>query len=91
MFSFRKIVHPHEQGSYAVTTGVFAGEILIYIQKQNDSYEFLSIPKMINRQVPIDKFKVGLENKIVDTVGDIPNKVYKMCKLQFAKNKTINK
>ena len=83
--------HPVTRGSYAVTTGVFAGEILIYIGTSPDQYDFLSIPKMINRSIPAEKFKLGLQDKIVEFVEIIPRSVYNICELQFKKNNNLSK
>jgi hypothetical protein len=85
MFNIRK-QHPKPRYSYAVTAGVFAGEILIFIQKTTETYDFLSIPKMVNRQIPHVKFEEGLKHNIVDIVEKIPERVLKVCELQYKKN-----
>jgi hypothetical protein len=78
--------HPKSRYSYAITTGVFAGEILIFIHKSDETYDFLSIPKMENRQIPHIKFAEGLKSKIVDIVEKIPKGVLKVCEMQYKKN-----
>lgn len=72
--------HPKKGHAYAVTTGCFVGEMLVFVEKQKDEYSFISIPKNINRVVPIDKFELGLSEGIVDPVEQIDSKV---CKLLF--------
>lgn len=74
---------------YAVQTGQYAGEMLIFIEDNNDSHCFLSIPNMVNRDIPHDKFKFALENHIVEKVNeDIPKQVYSLCIAQYKQNKT---
>tara|TARA_R110000868_G_scaffold273487_2_gene532671 strand:- start:268 stop:549 length:282 start_codon:yes stop_codon:yes gene_type:complete len=86
-FNFLKRNHPKKQTVYAVTTGVFVGELLVYMEDSEDNHKFLSLPNMINRDIPIDKFKLGLQNKIVDIVDTIPRSIYKVCLAQYKKNK----
>lgn len=83
--------HPRVRYTYAVTTGVFVGEILVYIENSNDHYHFLSIPKMENRSIPHNKFKEGLEVHIVDIVEKIPKSIYKVCEAQYKKNANTTK
>lgn len=83
--------HPRKKGSYAITTGTYAGEILVYIAENDQQYDFFSIPKMINRSIPKDKFLEGLTGKIVDYVEQIPSSVHNICELQFKKNSTLSK
>jgi hypothetical protein len=77
---------PEIRCSYAVKHGFYAGEILIFIRKQQNSYEFLSIPKMLNRSIPCDKFNFGWDNGIIDFVEMIPKDIYKVVTRQFENN-----
>lgn len=72
--------HPKKGHAYAVTTGVFVGEMLVFVEKRKDEYSFISIPKNINRTVPVDKFELGINEGIVDPVEQIDSKV---CRLLF--------
>lgn len=85
------IKHPVRAYCYAVTTGKYAGEMLVYIQESSDDLSFLSIPKMSNREIPKDKFKVGIDSKIIDIVEKLPSDVYRTCISQFEKNKKTGK
>jgi len=82
---------PEVRCSYAVKHGYYAGEILIFIRKQTDSYEFLSIPKMLNRSIPCDKFNDGWGYGIIDFVEKIPKDVYKAVIKQFENNSKVIK
>lgn len=84
-------VHPKERFSYAITTGTFVGEILIFVEKTSESYGFLSIPKMVNREIPQSKFEEGITNHIVDVVERIPRDVFKVCRMQYKKNGSTTK
>jgi len=82
-----KCIHPSPRRTYAVTTGSFVGEMLIFIKQENNNYYFLSIPKMENREIPIDKFELGLSAHILDVVKDKMSKeIYAVCVKQFDKN-----
>jgi hypothetical protein len=83
---FFKKQHPQKRYIYAVTAGFYLGELLVYMETVNTDYRFLSLPTMIIRDIPIEKFKNGLKEKIVDVVEKIPNRVFKVCKLQYIKN-----
>lgn len=78
--------HPRPGYIYAVTKGTYLGELLVYCKDLKDNDGFLSMPKMINRHIPKDKFKFGLDNGIVDIVEKLPKKVYDVCSRQYKKN-----
>lgn len=83
--------HPKKGHAYAVTTGCFVGEMLVFVEKQKDEYSFISIPKNINRIVPVDKFELGLNEGIVDPVEQIDGKVCKLLFKQYEFNRKQNK
>jgi len=85
MILFKK-QHPIKRYIYAVTAGYYLGELLVYMETVDTQHKFLSLPTMIIREIPVDKFESGLKDKIVDIVEKIPNKVFKVCKLQYIKN-----
>lgn len=74
------------RGSYAVQTGTYVGELLVYISQSDNNYNFLSVSKMINRNIPCNIFNSGLKSKIVEFVEIIPTKIHKICQLQYLKN-----
>jgi hypothetical protein len=75
---------------YAVTTGDYAGEILLFIKQIEDIYWFLSVPLNINREVPKDKFELATNCDILDYIGDLPNDIFKTVKAQFKYNENSN-
>lgn len=81
-------VIPKSKEVYAVVTGAYVGEMLVYCTKDQENYFFLSIPKNINRVIPIDKFKFAIDNKIAEFVDVLPKKVYNICLKQFEYNKS---
>jgi len=81
--------HPKKRYLYAVTGGKYLGELLVYMEKVNENFNFLALPDMIIREVPTDKFEFGLNNKIVDIVEKLPSDVYSTCKKQYLKNKVV--
>lgn len=84
-------VIPKSRQVFAVGTGTYVGEMLVYCKKDEDFYHFLSIPKNINRTVPIEKFDFALEHKIAEYVTDLPKKVYNLCYKQFEYNQKNTK
>jgi hypothetical protein len=53
----------------------------------NDTLMFLSIPKMLIREVPMEKYKYGISNNILEFIERLPRNERKICKLQYIKNK----
>ena len=72
--------------AYAVTAGTFVGEIFIYISTDETNVYFLSIPKMLNREVPLDKFKYALDNNVIEFIQMIPRNERLVCKSQYESN-----
>jgi hypothetical protein len=78
--------HPKQKHIYAVTTGKYLGELLVYIEKKKDNYSFLSLPEMKNRDISQVNFKTGITSKIVEPVEKIPSSVFSVCVEQYKKN-----
>ena len=78
--------HPKKKFIYAVTGGKYLGELLVYVEQQDELYSFLSLPLMQNRLIPIDKFQFGLQERIVEIVRKIPANIYTVCCAQHKKN-----
>lgn len=81
---------PYKRQLFAVTTGDYVGEMLAFMREDVDFYIFLSIPKLIIRSIPKDKFHFGIEHNIVELVEILPRNVFKLLKLQFEKNEKRN-
>ena len=86
----KKDLNKLEGRMYAVTTGDYAGEILLFVKEVDKRYLFLSIPNNINREVPKDKFEFGMNNDILDYIGDLPKDIFKTVKAQFEYNENSN-
>ena len=84
-----KVVTPGD--IYAVHTGTYAGEMLIYIKSKTVDYCFLSIPKMVNRVIPKIIFEHGRNNNILRYVERVPKYVLKTSTAQYVKNEKTNK
>lgn len=72
---------------YAVQTGDYVGELLLFIEKDSTDYHFLAIPLMTNRSVPIGKFDFALKESILEFVERVPSYVRKTSKTKFILNK----
>jgi hypothetical protein len=86
MFSFLKKEHPIKKFAYAVTTGAYVGEILVFVEETSDNYNLISIPKNENREIPKDKFEMGLIESIVEEVEQIPKDIYELLEKQYLFN-----
>lgn len=82
---------PLKSHAYAVGTGLYVGEMFIFVEEENNDYHFISIPKNVNRLVPKDKFRLGLESEILDEVGPIDPDVFELLEKQFVFNKKMDK
>jgi hypothetical protein len=82
--------HPHHRYAFAVTTGAFLGEILVFIKQTGSSYHFLSLPNNTNRIISKEKFDFGIKNNILQVVEKLPKDVYAVTIKQYEKNESNN-
>jgi hypothetical protein len=75
-----------EGSSYAVLRGDYYGEIFIFIEEKNEEFIFVSIPSMKVRKVAIDKFKIGIREKIIEFVKVVPKDAYSLLKAHAKKD-----
>ena len=78
---------PSKRSLYAVTGGKYLGEFFIYMERDDDFFYFLSLPKMHIREVPVDKYHFAVDNKILDKVEKVPRGVWKVCKQQYVESR----
>jgi len=72
--------------TYGVQTGDYVGELWTFIRSEGDDYEFLSMPKNVNRKIPKNKFDFGLKENIIEFVEKVPKTVRRVIKAQFEEN-----
>lgn len=72
---------------YAVGTGTYVGEMFVFVEENEDSYNFISIPKNENRCVPKEKFEIGIKYKILEDIGIMDCDVFNLLEKQFVFNK----
>ena len=82
---------PEKYKAYAVTRGTYVGEMLIWMESVTEDHCFISLPKNINRVIPQDKFKLGIECNILDIADTIPANVYEVLHAQYNYNKKHKK
>ena len=71
---------------YAVHTGTYAGQMLLYITRESVDYCFLSIPEMRNFTIPQTIFDHGVKTGIVKYVETLPKYVIKVAVAQYSQN-----
>lgn len=72
---------------YGVVTGTYCGELLLFVEEDATNFHFISVPKLINRSVPKDKFQLGLTENIIEPAKTIPAKLVKLLFAQYKYNK----
>jgi len=75
---------------YAVETGVYAGEMLVFIKSIDSSHCFLAVPTMENRDVPFESFDTARNSDIIRYVERAPTYVVGVSVAQYEKNENIN-
>ena len=73
---------------YAILTGDYVGEMWVLMEWTKDKLNFLSIPNMLNRSAPYDRFQFGIANRIVEKADKLPTEVFKPLKEQYEQNLT---
>jgi len=86
-----KKTHPQKGYVYAIIAGKYVGQLFVYVESNKTEHSFLSLPEMVLRAVPLDKFKIGLNNKIIDIVERLPKDIYNICVKQHRKLKLMHK
>lgn len=73
---------------YGVSSGKFTGKFFVYMEEADGDKWFLVLPDMTTQRIPDDKFKTGIDNKIIELQEVLPRKVYNICKQQYEKSST---
>ena len=87
---FKRSSDPLERSIFAVSSGTFRGEFWVYMQSDESNVYCLSLPDNKYIEVPVDKWKTGIENKIVELLEKIPHNVYDICRAQYNEAKAKN-
>jgi hypothetical protein len=75
-FFLKQKTHIPKGSCYAVLRGDYFGEIFVFFHQEKDFLYFVSLPKMLVREVKINKFEIGLNDKILDPIKTLPKKIY---------------
>jgi len=81
---------PTPGNTYAVHNGAYAGEMLIYTGKGKYNYNFLAVPTMLNRSVPVNSFELAWNTDIIKYVEKVPDHVVDITREQYKKNEELN-
>ena len=71
---------------YAVTTGKYLGEFLVYIETKGNDICFLSLPKMINKKISKEDVQFAMSQDIIEYQESLPGHVKSVCLEQYQKN-----
>lgn len=75
--------HPLDRGIYVVLGGSYSGEYFVYMKSKPGFHTFFALPAKKVREVPIDSFRMGIKNKLVDFIEQLPLKVFNTVELEF--------
>jgi hypothetical protein len=87
MINFFKRKEINAGDIYGIQTGDYVGELWVFVEEVGDTYHFLSMPKMKNREVTKEKFDFGKSNEIIEYVESAPRSYFKVVKRQFDENR----
>jgi hypothetical protein len=89
---------PERRRIYVVLEGQYKGEWFLKIKQEKDNVIFFSLPDKNIRTIPLKDFTWGLQNKVVEPVDVLPEKVYNVCLAEYnlkatdvQKNNAINR
>lgn len=72
--------------TYAVTTGKYLGEFFVYMDSCQKYKKFLSLPKMINREIETKHIDHALNKSILEFQETLPGEVKEICIKQYRHN-----
>ena len=75
---------------FAVHHGDYAGQMFALVEKEELSYNFLTMPHMKNVKVTKEDFEEGIDKEIIKYVEDLPDDVFDVVEKQYEKNEDIN-
>jgi len=81
---------PSPRSIYGVSKGKYLGEFLVYIKSESDNMHFLSLPKMTQSIIPVEKFKTGIDTGVLEFQEILPKKIYDTCAKQYEQSKKSN-
>lgn len=82
----KKKIQPKNRCMYACLHGKYIGKMFVYINCNNNLYNFLILPDMKNITMSSNNFKVGIENYILDKVKILNKKYWTICKEKYIEN-----
>lgn len=83
MLSIFKHDLPKPRGIYVILKGTLSGQFIVYIEEKNNNYIFLTLPDKNILEVPIDAFKRGIKNSILEYIEKLPRPVYCIVEKEF--------
>lgn len=74
---------------YAVNGGDYMGEFFVLVEHESDLI-FLSLPDFHIRRVPIDKYDIGIKEKILEFQEKLPKDIFKECIKKYNEIKDLH-
>lgn len=76
--------------AYGVSAGRFVGEFFILMDCTETDVTFLSLPDMKIREITVEQFNTGVDNKIIEFQELLPDDVKQACIQQYEAAKKSN-
>jgi len=78
---------------FAISTGKYLGEFFVFIESKNSIQYFLSLPKMITREIETKNIQHAIDKGILEFQENLPHDIKSMCIEQYKKNndKTVRR
>ena len=61
---------------YAVTAGDYSGQYILPVEQSKDVVSCLTLPSQSIIHVPVDDYRLGIKNKLLDKVAALEEDVY---------------
>jgi hypothetical protein len=81
---------PKNREIYACHHGDYAGQVFVFINEGELSYNFIRMPDMANISVPHEDFYNAVRKEILQFIEAIPEDVYKVVQAQYNKNENTD-
>jgi len=74
---------PKNRRIYVVLEGQYKGEWLVKVREDKNNIMFFSLPDKHIRTIPLDDYNWGIQNKVLEPVDVLPEKVYNVCLAEY--------
>jgi len=74
---------PKKRRIYVVLEGQYKGEWLVKVKTDKENITFFSLPDKFIRGIPTKDYEWGIQNKVLEPVDVLPERVYNVCLAEY--------